>query len=115
MAAAARKKRSRRPPPATLLRRWSVVAVVLVVGYFYYHPISAYFSTRHELGTTRTEVHQLQAEKDLLSQQLAAASSTQALARAARALGYVRPDEHLYIVKGIAAWERTHSLDGSGR
>ncbi len=97
------------------MRRWSVVGAVVVVAYFYYHPISAYFSTRHELGTTRAEVHRLQAEKDTLTQQLAAASSTQALARAARALGYIRPDEHLYIVKGIEAWIRTHTLDGSGR
>src|SRR5690348_9323109 len=115
MAAAATKKRSRRPPKTTLLRRWSVVFVVVVVAYFYYHPISAYFSTRHELRTARTEVDRLQAEKDLLSQQLAAASSTDALARAARALGYVRPGEHLFIVKGIAAWKRAHTLDGSGR
>jgi cell division protein FtsB len=112
---AAPKKRSRRPPPSTLVRRWSVVAVVVVVGYFYYHPISAYFTTRHELGMTRAEVRQLRAEKSLLAQQLAAASSTEALARAARELGYVRPGEHLFIVKGIDAWKRAHTLVGSGR
>ena len=101
---------SRRPPPTTLLRRWSAVAVALVVGYFYYHPIRTYFATKHELGATRAEVRQLRSEKDELTRRLAAASSTQALARAARELGYVRPGEHLFIVKGIEAWTRRHTL-----
>src|SRR5437763_245993 len=48
-------KRSRRPPLPTLVRRWSAVVVIATVGYFYYHPLHAYFSTRSELGATRTE------------------------------------------------------------
>lgn len=115
MPPAARKNRSRRPPRSTLVRRWSVVAVVLVVGYFYVHPISAYISRRHELGATRAEVEHLRAEKNALAQRVAVASSTQALAHAARELGYVRPGEHLFIVKGIEAWKRARSFDGSGR
>jgi cell division protein FtsB len=102
-------RRARRPPRATLVRRWSVVAVVLIVGYFYYHPIRAYFSTRDELGSTRTEVRRLQQEKDELTQRLSASSSPQALARAARELGYVRPGEHLFIVKGIETWMQRHT------
>jgi len=94
----------------TLVRRWSVVAVVVIVGYFYYHPIRTYFATKHELGATRAEVRQLRSEKDELTRRLAAASSTQALARAARELGYVRQGEHLFIVKGIEAWTRRHTL-----
>lgn len=105
---------SRRPPPTTLLRRWSAVAVALIVGFFYYHPIRTYFATKHELGVTRADVAQLQAEKDDLRRRLAAASSTQALARAARELGYVRPGEHLFIVKGIEAWKRRHRLRAGG-
>jgi cell division protein FtsB len=115
MPAAAKKKRSRRPPPSTLVRRWSVVGVVLIVGYFYVHPITAYFSTRHDLSTTRAEVHRLRAEKHALTQQLAIASSTEALAHAARELGYVRRGEHLFIVKGIEAWKRAHTLGERGR
>ena len=105
---------SRRPPPTTLLRRWSVVAVALIVGYFYFHPIRTYFATKHDLGATRTEVRRLRSEKDELTRRLAAASSTEALARAARELGYVRPGEHLFIVKGIEAWQRRHTLRGGG-
>jgi hypothetical protein len=37
------------------------------------------------------------------------ATSLEELARAARRIGYVRPDEHLFIVKGTAAWSRKHS------
>ena len=97
------------------MRRWSVVAVVLIVGYFYYHPIRAYFSTKAELGSTRTEVRRLQQQKDELTQRLSASSSTEELARAARELGYVRPGEHLFIVKGIDAWRLRHKLQRGGK
>jgi cell division protein FtsB len=100
----------RRPPVGTLVRRWSVVAVVLIVGYFYYHPIRAYFSTKAELGSTRAQVRQLREQKNELTQLLSASSSTEALARAARELGYVRPGEHLFIVKGIEAWKARHTV-----
>jgi cell division protein FtsB len=109
------KRSSRRPPPLTLLRRWSIVAVVLVVAYFYYHPIRAYFATRGDLASTRTEVRQLRAEKDELAQRLSAASSDEALTRAARELGFVRPGEHLFIVKGLEAWTARHTLGGGGK
>jgi cell division protein FtsB len=106
----------KRPPRRTLARRWSAVIVVAVVGYFYYHPMRAYFSTRHELQTTRSEVQQLAAERHQLAHSLSAASSTEELARQARQLGYVRPGEQLFIVKGISAWKRAHTtLQGGGK
>ena len=37
------------------------------------------------------------------------ATSLDELARAARRIGYVRPGEHLFIVKGTAAWQRRHA------
>jgi cell division protein FtsB len=98
-----------------LVRRWSVIAVVAIVGYFYFHPIRAYFSTRSELGSTRSEVRRLQEQKNELAQRLSASSSTQALARAARELGYVRPGEQLFIVKGIEAWQHRHRLQGDAK
>ena len=33
---------------------------------------------------------------------------------AARRLGYIRPGEHLFIVKGIKAWERANSKIAGG-
>jgi cell division protein FtsB len=103
------RKRSRRPPLSTLARRWSAVVVLAIVAYFYYHPLHAYFSTRSELGATRADVASLAAQKRDLQRRLAASSSLDALAREARELGYVRPGERLYIVKGIEAWRRAHS------
>jgi len=111
-----RKKRSRRPPPATLVRRWSVVCGIALVAYLYYHPLRAYLSTRHERSAVRSEVLQLAAQKRELRRRLNVATSTDALAREARELGYVRPGERLFIVKGIPAWEKAHStLAGHGR
>jgi cell division protein FtsB len=101
-----KKKPSRRPPLATLARRWSVVLVVAIVGYFYYHPLTSYLAARHQLGARRAEVTQLATEKRELTRRLEASRSLDALAREARQLGYVRPGERLYIVKGIADWRR---------
>jgi cell division protein FtsB len=110
------KKRSRRPPRAALLRRWLGVAAVVIVAYFYYHPLRTYFETRSELATRRIEVQRLEAQKRELQQRLAASSTADALASEARTLGYVRPGEHLFIVKGIQEWLRAHgTLDEGGR
>jgi cell division protein FtsB len=110
------KKRSRRPPRAALLRRWLGVAAVVIVAYFYYHPLRTYFETRSELSSRRAEVQRLEAQKRELQQRLAASSTADALARGARTLGYVRPGEHLFIVKGIQEWLRAHgTLDEGGR
>jgi cell division protein FtsB len=103
------RRQARRPPVTTLARRWSAVVVVAVVAYFYYHPLRAYLSARHELGARSAEVEQLAAQKRELQRRLSASTSLVALAHEARELGYVRPGEHLYIVKGIAAWRHAHS------
>lgn len=88
----------------------------MIVAYFYYHPLRTYFETRSELASRRTEVQRLEAQKRELQQRLAASSTADALAREARTLGYVRPGEHLFIVKGIQEWLRAHgTLDEGGR
>jgi hypothetical protein len=64
----------------------------------------------------RSEVLQLAAQKRELRRRLNVATSTDELAREARELGYVRPGEHLFIVKGIKAWQKVHSrIDGGGK
>jgi hypothetical protein len=30
-------------------------------------------------------------------------------------LGFVKPGEHLFIVKGIEAWKKAHTIDGDGK
>jgi cell division protein FtsB len=101
--------RSRRPPAATLARRWLAVAVIGLIGYAYYHPLRSWIEARDELGARRAEVAQLAAQKRALQERLTASKRLDTLAHQARQLGYIRPGEHLFIVKGIQAWKKAHS------
>ena len=98
----------RRPPFTVLLRRWLVLGAVVLVAFLYWRPISRYVETRSTLAQRRAEVRQLRRERAALERRLAASASMEALAREARRLGFVKPGQHLYIVKGIPAWLRTH-------
>ena len=108
---------SRRPPVASLARRWLAVVLVVVIGYAYYHPLKSWLETRHELSSRRAEVGQLLTQKRALKDRLAFSASSDALAREARRLGFIRPGEHLFIVKGIQAWKKAHAttIDGDGK
>jgi cell division protein FtsB len=106
---------TRRPPLGTLARRWLAVVAVVLIGYAYYHPLRSWFETRHDLASRRAEVAELAAEKRALEARLAASTSSDALAREARMLGYVKPGEHLFIVKGIEAWKKAHTIGGDGK
>ena len=60
-------------------------------------------------------MRRLRAEQLQLQRLVAASTSDAALAREARRLGLVRPGERLFIVKGIARWEKRHAVTlGSG-
>jgi cell division protein FtsB len=113
MAAAARR---RRPPAPTLARRWGAVALITLIGYAYYHPLRSWIGARHELQAQRADVAQLAAQKHELEQRVQSNASLDSLARQARQLGYIRPGEHLFIVKGIKAWLKAHSrIGGDGK
>ncbi len=81
---------------------------MIVMGFLYYRPISTYLETRSEREARMEQVVVLRSEKQRLERRLARATSAAALARDARRIGYVRPGERLFIVKGIASWQRTH-------
>ena len=106
--------RTRRPPAATLARRWLAVLLVAMIGYAYYHPLRSWFETRSELHSRTAEVGQLAAQKRELAQRVHASETLDSVARQARQLGYIRPGEHLFIVKGIKAWQNAHSRIGGG-
>jgi cell division protein FtsB len=109
-------RQARRPPVATLARRWLAVLAIGLIGYAYYQPLRSWIETRDELSTRRSEVGQLVAEKRTLKERLQASTSLDVLAKDARRLGYVRPGEHLFIVKGIAAWKKAHTtIGGDGK
>jgi cell division protein FtsB len=84
------------------------VAAVAFLAFFYYRPLHAYFDTRHALQDRRADVRDLQAQKRRLERQLATSTSPAALDLQARQLALVKPGERLFIVKGIAAWQRKH-------
>jgi cell division protein FtsB len=84
------------------------LAVVTVMAFLYVRPISSYLHTRSELGARRAQVVTLRAEKARLERRLARTTSDAALAREARRIGYVKPGERLFIVKGISSWQHAH-------
>jgi cell division protein FtsB len=91
--------------------RWVGLAAIVLVGLLYARPLGSYFDTKHELAGRAADVQALKAEKRELQHRLAQSSTGEALVEQARRLGYVRPGERLYIVKGISAW--VHSKAGA--
>jgi cell division protein FtsB len=102
---AARKKRRRRVG-GPIARRWFAVGALVLVGLLYYRPLHDYVDARSQRAVRVAEVRKLQREQAALKRRLAHASSLAALAAAARTLGYIRPGEHLFIVKDIPQWQR---------
>jgi cell division protein FtsB len=106
---------TRRPPAATIARRWLTVLLVCAIGYAYYHPLRSWMAARHELSSRSAEVKRLSEQRRELQQRLQLSASSDALDHEARRLGYIRPGEHLFIVKGIQAWQKAHTtIDGDG-
>jgi cell division protein FtsB len=101
-------KRRKRIPHRRFLVRWLVLGVFVFVGFLYYQPLRSYLETRDALAGRAGEVRKLREEKRMLQERLTHADTEQALTREARRLGYVKPGERLYIVKGIDAWRRAH-------
>jgi cell division protein FtsB len=102
---AARKKRRRRIG-GPIARRWFALGALALVGLLYYRPLHDYFSARSQRAVQLAAVQKLQRQQAVLEQQLRHASSDAALAAEARTLGYIRPGEHLFIVKDIPQWRR---------
>ena len=102
---AARKKR-RRGLGGPVARRWFAVGAFVLVGLLYYRPLHDFVAARSQRAERVSEVRRLQKEQASLERSLHRASSPTALATQARTLGYVRPGEHLFIVKDIPQWLR---------
>jgi cell division protein FtsB len=96
------------------VRRWLALILIAMIGYAYYHPLRSWFETRSELHSRAGEVAQLAQQKHELQQRVHVSESLDSVARQARQLGYIRPGEHLFIVKGITIWQKAHSRIGGG-
>jgi cell division protein FtsB len=101
-----RRKSRRRIPRGRFLLRWLAVGVVGFVAFLYSQPLRSYLSTSDAVASRQQEVRLLRAQKLRLERRLADSDTPQALTREARRLGYVKPGERLFIVKGINAWRR---------
>jgi hypothetical protein len=112
------KKKGRRAARSVLVRRWLAVGALVLVALLYYRPLKAYVDARGELGRHSAAVQKLRGQRSRLEHQLRGSTTLAQLAREARALGYVRPGERLYIVKGIPEWrkrERASMMAHRGR
>jgi cell division protein FtsB len=87
-----------------LVRRWLGVGALCLIGLLYYRPVRTYFETRHTLVQRRADVHALRKERRSLEGKLADAATDSSLIREARRLGFVKPGEKLFIVKGVETW-----------
>jgi cell division protein FtsB len=84
--------------------RWLALAAIGVAALLYARPLQSYFGAKHELARRAAEVEALKQQRRALQHQLARSTTPDALVREARRLGFVRPGERLFIVKGISAW-----------
>jgi cell division protein FtsB len=105
--------RPSRRPIRRRSRLWIVaIAGACLIGFLYYRPVKAYISTSHQLAQRKAEVQALAGAKAVLEQRLTLSGTGQTLLEEARRLGYVRPGEHLFIVRGVKEWLRAHPRPG---
>jgi cell division protein FtsB len=107
------RNRGRRARARAHRRTLLVAAALALVVFLYAQPVQRYLETREELARRSAEVRDLRAERRDLERRLAAQTGSAALVREARRLGYVKPGERLFIVKGIAAWRRAHAAQAA--
>lgn len=86
---------------------WLILGVVALVGFLYSRPLGTYVDRRAELDRRGAEVAALRQRQTELRLTLASAGNLTQLEREARRIGLVRPNERLFIVKGISAWRRS--------
>jgi len=105
-------KRRRRRSRGVYVRRWLGVGALCLIGLLYYRPLKTYVGTHRTLVQRNAEVAGLRRERATLERKLATAGTDTALVGEARRLGYVKPGERLFIVKGLDAWRRAQRTIG---
>ncbi|MCS7007645.1 MAG: septum formation initiator family protein [Thermoleophilia bacterium] len=102
--ARARPSRARRQ-----LRLVWLLLLVAVACLLYSRPLASFVETRRELERVEAEVAGLEEVRAGLERRLAASMSLEAAEREARRMGWVRPGERLFVVKGIPAWREAQA------
>ncbi len=98
------KSTRRRPARASLVLRWLAVGALVLVGLLYYRPFRTYLERQETAAARQAQVAALAQRRVALERRLRYVESEAAVAREARRIGYVKPGEQLFIVKGIPAW-----------
>jgi cell division protein FtsB len=88
--------------------RLLALGAIVLVAVLYWKPLHSYTHTKAVLARREAEVSRLETQQRQLKQRLATVGTGQSLVREARRLGFVKPGEQLFIVRGIAAW-RAHA------
>jgi cell division protein FtsB len=107
--APSRRKKGRLRAQRRRLRLLWAVAILGVAVYLYYRPLASYLETRSDLAARRAEVETLRIARAQLELRLVNSTSIEATEREARRMGYVKPGEQLFVVKGIPAWRQARS------
>jgi cell division protein FtsB len=84
--------------------RLLAIGALALVAYLYWRPIHTYLSTKRALQTRHAQVQALSAEKASLEKKIALGNTGPELIRQGRMLGLVRPNEQLFLVRGVSAW-----------
>jgi cell division protein FtsB len=84
------------------------LAGLVLIGLLYWKPVHSYEHTRRELVNREAEVSRLQTEQRQLKSRLATVGTGADLVREERRLGFVKPGEQLFIVRGVSAWRASH-------
>jgi cell division protein FtsB len=90
--------------PTRLLALGALALVCLL----YWKPIRSYQHTKAVLDRRETEVARLQVKQKNLKTRIGTVGTGPDLVREARRLGFVKPGEQLFIVRGIAGWRAAH-------
>jgi cell division protein FtsB len=91
------------------------VAILGVAVYLYYRPLASYLETRSDVAARRAEVETLRIARAQLELRLVNSTSIEATEREARRIGYVKPGEQLFVVKGVPAWRHARSASQDRR
>jgi cell division protein FtsB len=88
--------------------RLLALGALVLVGVLYWKPIRSYQHTKAVLDRRESEVARLQTKRHQLQLRIATVGTGPELVREARRLGFVKPGEQLFIVRGISAWRTSH-------
>ena len=108
--AGARTRAKRAQTRSGKLRLLVVAAALALVGFLYAKPLQSYVHTSRALEQRRLEGQRLRQQKRVLQQRLAGSAGDAWIVQSARRLGLVEPGQRLFIVNGIAEWERRHGI-----